>query len=194
MTAPRLILASSSEPRKKLLQRFHMPFEYISPDIDETPLPNENPEEMVVRLAKEKASVFAERYPHSFIIGADQVGVLNSTILGKPLTEERAIEQLSMMSGKTVRFLVGLCLLDTKNNTHQISLETCDVVFRNLSLKTIKQYLQKESAYQCAGSLKIEGLGIALVDKLHGDDYTVLIGLPMIKLSKMLENVGMNVI
>jgi len=171
-----------------LLQRLKIPFECVSPGVDETPLPNEKPAAMVLRLAQEKAQAVAQQFPDSLIIGADQVGVIENTILGKPLVYENAIKQLLLMSGQRVRFLIGLCLLNTKDNTSQVVLETFDVVFRTLTLQMIEDYLKKEPALNCAGSFTVEGLGISLVEKLQGDDYTALIGLPLIRLVTMLKD------
>jgi septum formation protein len=186
-----LILASTSRPRKILLERLQIPFECVAPNVDETPLHDENPEILVKRLAKEKAEIVAHKFPRALIIGADQVGVLNGIILCKPMTDEKAIEQLQMVSGKTVTFFTGLCVLNSETKAMQIEIEIFNVSFRTLSLSMIKNYLQKEKALNCAGSLKIEGLGITLVEKLSGEDYTALIGLPLIKLTKTLELMDM---
>lgn len=186
-----LILGSSSKPRQNLLKRLQIPFEIASPDIDETPLLGESAEQLVMRLAEAKARKVAEQYPDAFIIGADQVGVLENQILGKPHTHENAVKQLEKMSGKRVEYFIGLCLLDAKNKTRQCALETFSVTFRNLTSKMIENYLHKEDALQCAGSFKAEGLGIALVQTFHDTDYTALIGLPLIRLTNMLEKAGM---
>jgi len=189
-----VVLASTSQPRKMLLERLKIPFECVAPNIDETPYHNENPEKLVKRLAKEKAEIVAKSFSHALIIGADQVGVLEGVILCKPMTEEKAIEQLQMISGKTVTFYTGLCVLNSDTKEIQVEMETFTVSFRTLSLAMIKNYLQKEKVLHCAGSLKIEGLGIALVENLSGEDYTALIGLPLIKLNKMLESMGLHLI
>jgi septum formation protein len=186
MTQP-LILASSSSPRKKLLERLKIPFLTMSPDIDESQLPGEKPEDMVVRLGIQKAEKVAQTHPDALIIGADQVGIIDNTILCKPLNHEQAVKQLQMVSGKCVRFLIGLCLLNAKNKTQQVSLETFDVYFRPLTIQMIEDYIQKEDVLSCAGSFRVEGVGIKLVEKLVGDDYTALIGLPLIRLVRMLE-------
>jgi septum formation protein len=186
-----LILASSSKPRQLLLQRLRIPFVIAPSHVDETPLLNENPTDMVLRLAKEKAYAVTNQFPNAVFIGADQVGLLENTILGKPLNHDNAIKQLTFLSGKLVRFLIGLCVLDTKNNTEQVSLETYDVYFRELTLTMIENYLKKESALECAGSFKAEGLGITLVERFSGNDFTALIGLPLIKLTQMLEHAKM---
>ncbi|MBV8802487.1 MAG: septum formation inhibitor Maf [Gammaproteobacteria bacterium] len=184
-----LILASSSKPRKMLLQRLQIPFVVSPSHIDETMRPDENPTEMVLRLAQEKAYAVSNQFSNALIIGSDQVGCIEGHILGKPLTYENAIKQLTLVSNKRVNFLIGLCVLDTENNTRQVALETFDVQFRVLTRKMIENYLEKENALECAGSFKAEGLGVTLVEKLIGDDYTALIGLPLIRLTRMLEHV-----
>lgn len=167
-----------------------LPFLTASPNIDETAKENEPPEKLVIRLAQEKASVFVDTHPETLIIGVDQVGVLDGEILGKPLTYENAVLQLQKMSGKTIRFLIGVCILDTKTFLTNTSLETFDVTFRKLTPDMIEHYLQNEPAFNCAGSLRVEGLGIVLLEKLSGEDYTALIGLPLIRLSEMLRKFG----
>jgi len=191
MSLQQLILGSSSRSRQELLMRLRLPFEVAVPDVDETPLTGESPEQLVVRLAQAKAYKVAERFPDALIIGADQVGVLDGEILCKPLTHDNAIKQLKKASGNRVVFFIGLCLVDAKNQTQQQVIETFDVVFRKLSDAMIHTYLQKEHALQCAGSFKAEGLGIALVEEFHGSDFSALIGLPLIRLTKMLETAGM---
>lgn len=158
--------------------------------MDETPFENENPRELVKRLALAKAQAVAKQFTDALIIGADTIGVLNDQILCKPITEEKTIEQLQMMSGKTVTFFTGTCLLNAKTNQSLIEVDTFDISFRVLSKMVIKNYLEKEQPFHCAGSLKIEGFGITLVEKLSGEDYTALIGLPLIKLTKMFEKIG----
>lgn len=189
---PQLILSSSSPARRMLLARLPIPFTSTSPDVDETPLPDEDVKSMVLRLAEAKARKSATIYQGSLIIGCDQVGTLDNTILCKPLTHENAIKQLRLVSGKVVRFYTAICLLDTRTNHIQSTIEIYDVYFRELSNALIENYLLKENPYQCAGSFRAEGLGIALIEKFHGDDYTALIGLPLIKLVQMLEKVGVN--
>lgn len=190
MAKPTLVLSSSSPARRALLERLQTPFIATSPDVDETPLPNEDIPSMVKRLAELKAKKSAHVYPDAFIIGSDQVGELEGTILCKPLTHENAVKQLKMMSGKMVRFYTALCLLDGRMQKLQMSIETYDVYFRELNDEIIHAYLEKEKPFQCAGSFRAEGLGIALIDKFHGDDYTALIGLPLIRLTKMLNQAG----
>lgn len=189
----RIILASSSPARKMLMERLLLPFTCASPNIDETPRPNEQAKDLVVRLAKEKANVFTGTHTDAIVIGVDQVGVLEDEILGKPMTHENAVRQLVKMSGKTIRFYIGVCVHDTTNGNEEMTLETFDVTFRSLTPSMIENYLQKEPALHCAGSLQVEGLGIVLLEKLCGDDYTALIGLPLIKLSDMLRKLGVEV-
>lgn len=182
-----LILASSSKARRELLTRLKIPFEIDVPGIDETPHHNESPEQLVRRLAEAKARLVAERHPNSLIIGCDQVGVLENVILGKPHTFENAVKQLRFKSGKKVRFFTAVCLFDSTDQSYEITVEPYDVYIRELTDKMITDYLIKEDPLQCAGSIQVEGLGITLIDRLVGDDYTALIGLPLIKLTRMLE-------
>jgi len=184
-----LILASSSKPRQMLLQRLQIPFLVAPSYIDETMRPDEHPSDMVLRLAQEKAYAVSNQFPNAIIIGSDQVGCVEGHVLGKPLTYENAIKQLTLVSNKCVNFLIGLCVLNTENNTRQISLEKFDVQFRKLTRKMIENYLEKENVLACAGSFKAEGLGVTLAEKLIGDDYTALIGLPLIRLTRMLESI-----
>jgi septum formation protein len=186
-----LILGSSSQPRQRQLSRLKMPFEIGIPDVDETPLENETPTELVLRLAEVKARKVAEKFTDALIIGADQVGVLDGEIICKPINYENAIQQLQKVSGKKIEFIVGLCLLDSKDQSIQISLETFSVTFRELTKPMIECYLQNEDALNCAGSFKAEGLGIALIKECHDTDFSALIGLPLIRLIDMLEKVGM---
>lgn len=188
----RLILGSSSKPRQMLLQQLSIPFEVTSPNVDESRIDNESPTEMVLRLAELKARIVAKKFPNDIIIGADQIGVLENDILGKPLTLEVAQEYLKKISGKSLVFYIGLCLLDAKHNHLQASLETFTVKFRPLTTEMISHYLEKEQPLYCAGSFKAEGLGITLVEEFQGKDFTGLIGLPLIKLTDMLRNVGLN--
>lgn len=192
MTHRRLILSSSSKARRNLLDQLTIPFLAVSPDVDETPLAHEDAVAMVKRLAKRKAEVTAAKHADAFIIGCDQVGLLDNTLLCKPLTHENAVKQLRLVSSRSVRFFTALCLYDAKTHKAQLAVEVYDVFFRHLSDALIERYLQKEQPYHCAGSFQIEGLGIALIKKLAGDDYTALIGLPLIRLTEMLENVGLS--
>lgn len=183
-----IVLGSTSPFRKELLERFDLDFITDSPDIDETPLRNETPENYVLRLALKKAKVVAKRHPNSLIIGSDQCSILDGEIRGKPHTHENAIKQLTQSSGKRVSFLTALCLYDSNEESYQLEMVPFHVNFRPLSESEIESYLRKEQPYSCAGSFKSEGLGITLFKSLQGDDPSALVGLPLIKLSEMLRN------
>ncbi|GAA6152121.1 Maf family protein [Pseudoteredinibacter isoporae] len=186
-----LVLASSSPYRGQLLAKLDIPFVQDSPNIDERPQPGESPTDLVQRLATQKAQALSDKYPSSLIIGSDQLACFQDRIIGKPGTHQRAREQLLSFSGQTVEFFTGLCLLNTHNQSRQINLARFRVHFRELSESRIEAYLNKEQPYDCAGSFKSEGLGIALFSKLEGDDPNSLIGLPLILLTDMLikENI-----
>ena len=186
-----LILASSSPYRRELLDKLGVAFECHSPDIDENRRDNETPEQLVIRLALEKAQAVAEYYPEALIISSDQVAVLDHEILTKPHTHERAIEQLQKSSGRSVTFLTSLCLYNSSNQQFQNIVEPFEVKFLELSDTQIKQYLQREKPYACAGSFKSEGLGITLFSALKGNDPNSLIGLPLIQLTAMLRKEGL---
>lgn len=187
-----LILGSSSKPRQALMQRLKLPFEIGIPDVDETPLSDETAQRLVLRLAEVKARKVAEQYSNGVIIGVDQVGMLNKEILCKPMTNTKAIQQLQKMSGKEIEFFIGLCVFDAKSQMIQTELETFSVTFRELTLLMIENYLKKEEVLHCAGSFKAEGLGIALVQEFHDTDFSALIGLPLIRLIRMLKKVGID--
>jgi septum formation protein len=189
-----LILASSSPYRKELLQRLHLDFEVFSPDIDESQLADERPEQTALRLAQLKARKIAETHPEAIIIGCDQVATLDGIQLGKPGDHENAIKQLQMMRGKQVTFHSALCLYNAKTQHIQAEVVPYIVEFRNLSDKQIDYYLSIEKPYNCAGSAKSEGLGIALISAMHGEDPNALIGLPLIKLISMLTTENIHVI
>jgi len=193
-TSPKLVLASTSPFRKEILAKLGVEFETASPDIDESPLANETPEQLVVRLAELKAQAVAGNYPDHLIIGSDQVAVIDGKIIGKPHTHERAVEQLTNASGKTIRFYTGLCLYNSSTGLSQSEAVPFDVVFRNLNSSQIENYLKAEKPYNCAGSFKSEALGITLFEKLQGDDPNTLMGLPLIRLVAMLETQGLNII
>jgi septum formation protein len=189
-----LVLGSSSIYRRELLQRLQIPFEICSPDIDETPLPGEVPGKTALRLAESKARAVASAYPNALIIGADQVSVLESIPLGKPLTHENAVRQLRLLSGKEVTFHTALSLFNSRTDNIQTRLTLSHVKFRELNDQKIENYLFKEQPYHCAGSAKSEGLGIALIERIVGDDPNALIGLPLIALVEMLSHEGIEVI
>ncbi|MCC2522535.1 Maf family protein [Vibrio coralliilyticus] len=184
-----LVLASTSPFRKQLLNKLSVPFETASPDCDETPFSNERPEDLVKRLAKEKAESCHTDKP-SLVIGSDQVCVIDGQIIGKPLNRENAIQQLSRQSGKAIQFYTGLALHNTETNITDVKLDTFTVHFRQLTQQQINRYVEKEEPYYCAGSFKSEGLGIALFEKLEGKDPNTLVGLPLIDLIDMLETQG----
>lgn len=195
---PPILLASSSTYRRQLLARLGLTFEWASPDIDESPLldedrkVNENADALVSRLSLAKAKALAAKYPNHLIIGSDQVAVLGDQIIGKPHTYERAFTQLRKASGNQLIFKTGLCLLNASSGQSQVSLEEFKVEFRELSDDQIHHYLTYEQPYDCAGSFKCEGLGIALFSKLSGDDPNTLIGLPLIRLVDMLKAEGID--
>lgn len=191
-STPLLVLGSSSPARRALLKRLPLAHAVYSPDVDETPLPGEDVKSMVLRLAELKARKTALAFPGALIIGCDQVGTLGDTMLCKPLTHENAMAQLKSVSGKTVRFYTAICLLDARSQQLQSAIETYDVSFRDLSDARIQHYLQHEKPLHCAGSFQAEGSGIVLIHHFHGDDYTALIGLPLIRLVAMLEKAGVD--
>lgn len=194
MSAPRtLLLASSSRYRRDLLERLQLPFIWASPDIDESIRPGEPAAMLVARLAETKARALAATHPGHLIIGSDQVACLDGAILGKPGDLTNARRQLRAASGRAVRFLTGLCLLNSDSGRCQVMVEPFDVIFRPLSDEQIDRYLQREQPFDCAGSFKSEGLGIALFEALHGRDPNALIGLPLIALIDLLRAEGIEV-
>ncbi len=189
-----LILASSSVYRRELLTRLQLPFSCVTPDVDESALAHELPQETALRLAQVKARKVALDNPNALIIGCDQVATLDNIQLGKPLTHENATKQLRRMRGREVVFHSALCLYNPLTLKMQAEVVPYVVTFRDLSDAQIESYLIKEQPYQCAGSAKSEGLGIAIIAKMTGEDPNALIGLPLIKLVSMLFNEGVNVI
>lgn len=193
---PRLILASSSRYRRELLERLRIPFDVITPDIDETPLDDETPEVTAVRLSIAKARAAAVRVTHAsgapgaIVIGSDQVATCDGHQIGKPGTHEKARAQLQSMRGKSVEFHSALCLFDSRTDHIQSADIVTRVQFRTFSDEEIEAYLLAETPYDVAGSAKSEGLGIVLVDAIHSDDPTALVGLPLIALSRMLRVAG----
>jgi MAF protein len=185
-----LLLASSSPYRRELLDRLRLPFVCASPDINETRLPDEPAMMLVRRLAQEKAQALAAAFPGHLIIGSDQVAVLEDQILGKPHTFERALEQLTASSGRSVSFLTGLALLNSDTGDCQVDCVRFTVHMRDLDPTRITRYLRTEQPYDCAGSFKAEGLGVSLFRATEGPDATSLIGLPLISLVDMLLNEG----
>lgn len=187
---PRLVLASTSRYRQELLARLGIAFETAAPGVDESPLAGETPQLLALRLACAKARAAQAAYPDALIIGCDQVAVVGATLLNKPGTHARAVEQLLLMSGKPVAFHTALCLLNARTLRCQSAIVPVIVHMRELGMDQIERYLRVERPYDCAGSARIEGLGIALVARLESDDPTALIGLPLIRLCDMLKNEG----
>ena len=188
-----LILASSSIYRQQLLSRLHLPFTTANPAIDESPLASETPPQTALRLAEQKARALAARFPDALIIGSDQVAVLHGQAVGKPGNHANAFQQLSSASGATMVFYTALCLLDSGSGVAQLATASNEVKFRKLTSEQIERYLNAEKPYDCAGSAKSEGLGIALIEYIRGDDPNALIGLPLIDLITMLERAGVKV-
>lgn len=189
-----LILASTSPARKLLLERLGLAFQVAPSRVDETPLPGEPPLAMVQRLARAKAEAVTEAHPGSLIIGADQVGVVGGEILGKPADHADAVRQLQRASGNSVTFLTALCLLNSATKNIQLETVPYSVTFRALTDEQIENYLRLEQPYHCALSFKSESMGVALCEKYAGDDPTALIGLPLIRLVRMLEREGLHLI
>ena len=189
-----LILGSTSRYRRELLERLDMPFVVISPDIDETPLPGEVPAVIAMRLALAKARAVAAKFPQAVVIGSDQVADLNGQPLGKPGNHERAVAQLSMMRGQTVIFQTAVAVVCSDAGFAQTDLAAVRVQFRDLSDSDIEHYLRTEQPYDCAGSAKSEGLGIALLTTIDSDDPTALIGLPLIRVCNLLRAAGLDVL
>lgn len=189
-----LILASSSPYRRELLTHLQIPFTCISPDVDETPAPDELPQQTALRLAQEKAVKVGLNHSEALIIGCDQVATLDNQQLGKPLNHDNATKQLRMMRGREVTFHSALCLYNANTKNMQAEVVPYVVKFRNLTDAQIENYLLKEQPYHCAGSAKSEGLGIAIIEKMTGEDPNALIGLPIIALVTMLQNEGLAVI
>lgn len=186
---PPLILASTSPFRRELLQRLGIDFSTAAPDIDESAHPGEKPSELVRRLSEAKArAIGASR--QGLIIGSDQVATTGDDILGKPGSHEKAVEQLKYLSGKSVCFYTGLCLLNTETDTARVEVVPYTVLFRRLDDSQIENYLRADEPYNCAGSFKSEGLGITLFERMEGDDPSALIGLPLIQLTTMLHEAG----
>lgn len=186
----KLILGSTSAYRRELLARLHIPFEVAAPDVDETALPGEAPNEMAKRLSLAKARAVAVRFPQAVVIGSDQVADLNGLSLGKPGTHDKAVAQLRHMRGQTVVFQTAVAVVCLETGFEQRSLASVRVKFRDLTNDEIENYLQIEKPYDCAGSAKSEGLGIALLDAIDSDDPTALIGLPLIRTCQMLRAAG----
>ena len=194
MSQPQLVLASTSPFRRELLERLGLPFETAAPETDESPLPGEAPEATALRLSEAKARAVADRFPGALIIGSDQVAVLDGRIYGKPGNHERAVGQLRTMRGRTVNFFTGLCLYNTATGKAHVRGIPTLVTFRNLSDTEIENYLRREQPYNCAGSAKSEGLGIAVIAAMEGTDPNALVGLPLIALCDLLREEGVGIL
>ena len=194
ITMPTAVLASSSPYRRRLLERLGIPFEVLAPGLDESPLPDESPEALVARLSEAKARKVAALYAGAIVIASDQVGVLEGRVLNKPGTRDAAVAQLLAAAGKTVLFHTGLFVLDAATGRWRGCVETCSVRLRPLSRSMIEDYVDREQPLDCAGSFKVEGLGIALFDALSVPDPTALEGLPLIRLVGYLAELGLPVL
>ena len=190
---PTLVLASSSPYRRDLLARLRLPFEVAVPDVDETPLAEELPQATALRLAQLKARAVAAQFPDALIIGSDQVALLGEQQVGKPHTHENAKKQLQAASGHAMVFHTALCLYNSSSGNMQARVVPIRIQFRTLSDAVIERYLLAEQPYNCAGSAKSEGLGIALIERFEGEDPNALVGLPLIALVDMLQHEGVAV-
>ncbi len=190
--ARKLVLASTSVYRRQLLERLGIPFESAAPQADEAPLQGEAPRDTALRLAQAKARAVGPQFPHALIIGSDQVASSGGRILNKPGSHANAVDQLTWLSGRTADFDTGICLLDSRTGAVAAQVVPCKVHFRTLTAARIEAYLRREQPYDCAGSAKAEGLGIALIARIESDDPTALIGLPLIALIGFLEAAGLS--
>ena len=189
-----LILGSTSRYRHELLSRLRVPFQAVAPDVDETPQTGERPADLALRLALAKARDVARRHPQAVVIGSDQVADLQGEPLGKPGTHERAVAQLRRMRGQTVVFQTALAVVCEATGFEQSDIAAVRVVFRDLDDDEIEHYLRAEQPYDCAGSAKSEGLGIALLERIDNDDPTALVGLPLIRTCHMIRAAGVIVL
>ncbi|CAN1501777.1 Maf Nucleotide-binding protein implicated in inhibition of septum formation [Burkholderiaceae bacterium] len=189
-TSRPLILGSTSVYRRELLSRLRLPFTVERPEVDETPLPQEKPADLALRLALAKAQAVAARHPSAVVIGSDQVADLHGEPLGKPGDHDRAVIQLQRMRGQTVVFQTAVAVVCQATGFSQVALAPVRVVFRALSDEAIQQYLRAETPYDCAGSAKSEGLGIGLLERIDNDDPTALVGLPLIRTCELLRAAG----
>lgn len=191
LTQRPLVLGSTSRYRRELLQRLNLPFDVAAPDVDETPAPGETPRALALRLALAKAYAVAKHHPSAVVIGSDQVADLDGEPIGKPGHHERAVQQLRQMRGRTVVFQTAVAVVCVATGFEQVDLAPVEVKFRALSDDEIERYLRVEQPYDCAGSAKSEGLGIALLDAINTDDPTALIGLPLIRTCQLLRAAGL---
>jgi len=192
MSSPPLILASTSRYRRDLLQRLRLPFEVVSPQVDETPQPGESPAALALRLALAKAQAVATRRPEAVVIGSDQVADLDGEPIGKPGNHERALAQLRRLSGRRVVFQTAVSVVRADTGFERTLLAPVTVQFRTLTDAEIERYLRLEEPYDCAGSAKCETLGITLLDAIDSDDPTALVGLPLIRTAQLLRAAGLD--
>ncbi|MFT6590732.1 MAG: septum formation protein [Rhodoferax sp.] len=193
-TQRKLILGSTSPYRRELLERLRLPFNVVAPEVNETPQPGETPKQLACRLAMAKARAVAAQFPDCVVIGSDQVAELDGEPLGKPGDHARATLQLQKMRGKLVIFQTAVAVVCFETGFAQMDLAQVKVMFRDLSNEEIENYLQAETPYDCAGSAKSEGLGIALLASIDNDDPTALVGLPLIRTCRMLQAAGLKVL
>jgi len=191
---PPLILGSTSPYRRELLARLNVPFDVVSPDVDETPFAGEAPKDLACRLALAKARAVSQKFPQAVVIGSDQVADLENEPLGKPGNHERAVQQLRRMRGKTVIFQTALAVVCLESDFQQVDRAEVKVKFLDLSDQDIENYLRIEQPYDCAGSAKSEGLGVALLESIDNDDPTALVGLPLIRTCRMLRAAGIQLL
>ncbi|MDB5873109.1 MAG: yceF [Ramlibacter sp.] len=189
-----LVLGSTSPYRRELLSRLHLDFDVVAPEVDETPHSDERPDTLARRLALAKAHAVAAKYPQAVVIGSDQVADLGGEPVGKPGTHEKAVLQLRRMRGQTVIFQTAVAVVCVATGFEQLDLAAVKVKFRPLSDAEIESYLRAEQPYDCAGSARSEGLGIALLDAIESDDPTALVGLPLIRTCRMLRAAGIEVL
>ncbi|MGV1044780.1 MULTISPECIES: Maf family nucleotide pyrophosphatase [unclassified Limnohabitans] len=189
-----VVLGSTSRYRRELMERLRIPFSVAAPDVDETPATGESPRDLALRLALAKAKAVAAQHPESVVIGSDQVADLAGVPLGKPGEHARAVQQLRQMRGQTVVFQTALAVVCLATGFEAVDLAAVRVVFRDLSDDEIESYLQAEKPYDCAGSAKSEGLGIALLESIDNDDPTALIGLPLIRTARLLRQAGVKLL
>lgn len=194
MTSPALVLASSSPYRRMLLERLGLTFECRTPRVDESRHPGESPRDMVARLAETKARTAARGIENALVIASDQCAVIDDAPAGKPGTRQVNIEQLRAMAGRWIEFHTAVCALNTESGNFQIDTVPFAVKLRRLSKRQIAAYVDREEPFDCAGGFKSEGLGIALFERMRGDDPTALVGLPLIRLCEMLEAEGVDVL
>lgn len=194
MPAPALILASSSPYRRELLERLRLPFESMAPEVDETPQPDEAPSRLAERLAAAKSRVLAERFPQAVVIGSDQVADLDGSPIGKPGSHAAAVSQLQRLSGRSVVFHTAVAVTCMQAGFHDAARAEVRVRFRRLADAEIENYLHAEQPYDCAGSAKSEGLGIALLESIESDDPTALVGLPLIRTAELLRRAGIGIL